>query len=103
MRVDPVLCWELVIILPVGGQTEWLAGHSGDTRHFASPVSVMRDREHHRRPADTWVTPRESEPHLASLFHLPVLNAPPRHAGNAISMKCCVAVSQAFVLKLDIH
>lgn len=53
---------------------DWRAGHSGDSRHFASPGSVMRDRGHHRGPADTWVPLRESTPHLASSFYLPTPN-----------------------------
>lgn len=39
------------------------------SRHFASPGSLMRDRRHRRGPTDTWVTLKESVPHLAPLFH----------------------------------
>lgn len=64
---------------------DWRAGHSGDSRHFASPGSVIRDRGHHRGPADTWVTLSESAPHLASLFHFPTPNVLFRYFVNVLS------------------
>lgn len=44
------------------------AGHSGDSRHFTSPGSVMRDRGHRRGPADTWVTLRDRVCPSSGLF-----------------------------------
>lgn len=71
------------VALPVGGQTDWSKGHSGDSGHFplAPPLSnrpptppaarVMDEGIEHTAggPTDTWVPLRESASHLVTLFH----------------------------------